>query len=1276
MSQEFESCIPSIGEPHPKRKRLGSSHSPAKSLDPPGSNPSDTRQIGRPTNIYRDIKDDDRAKSNQLLIFDRIQDGIKSPKVNGGIEAKARYKSNIQKTGNTESVILRSPDVSPVQVPIEIQLHNSAWPRVSRRTYKGTARMDPSITPRPGSAFRETSHTASGEKSKYFRSDSGAETQSRTKKHRGLNGGHDTMRAGNLSSDELDSGTTVGNRAVVNLVSSRKRSRSTSPAQSLASTLNALLPKDNCGGLAPSTIPNTIFQTKKKQQIMSPAPISVDHKKEESESWGMELSSIVGKDSIFIKGPDLGLDFNSNYQIYQVQLQGKKQGPNHLIDPKCVQRVIFAKDGTKMRFEFSSNKKIDVEMLKKSDVSLLLRHMTTHRLHQIERSRYVNPLVGFRRCNSLTFQSVWMDKAFDRRQKENGVSSNDARRVSGDELLNTPMPKMSDHRREDAQKNITLHDEHNSKRRRPRLLDEMHGDDHQNARDQFRPEQIKSADPIDDITAANSKFLDLGLSRITERIHPHTPNPHLRGSRVELYRYARQAKQLSIQEEALQNMIQRKSVDLGAPWKKPLLFPKNGKKKASVEFSDLERLEEGEFLNDNLIGFYLRYLEQKLEETKPEIAGKVYFFNTFFFASLTNTQRGKKGINYEAVQNWTRSIDLFAFEYIVVPINESAHWYLSIICNLPTILPDFAAGKSSVKVKGAFSPHSEQLIEGEAIEAAILKSPPSSPIDKVAHTEDALSIVNKFEEEPDSGDQAPTVSFAEMSLEAEPTRGSSMTNPNMTKSKSIDLQSPTEEQGLLDAQIKDDLAHVTAPKLETALLLSEDAEEIQNEEGSSLRSNPKTHVSAKKRKRTSVAPITRRNPNSPAIITFDSLGLTHSPTIRTLKDYLREEGRAKRGLEWDDVPIKGVTAKDIPQQNNLCDCGLFLLGYVDKFLDNPKEFISKILARQYNILEDWPRLNPSTLRMSIRKQIIDLHEEQQRDYKESKESARKPDKLRVKKPHAGQKGNLNDSSRAEREEEPQSPQSPHQAPSSLRSSPKLESKSNTGMSKTKISEIALSKDTLVSEKSREAEPSPSPTPLSRERSLPAISNSRKCLTRREALERASEINAPDLERFNNVAEINYMERSGFPDDQDGDYFPKSRLLNEWEDKTSRATAHDDHPKSEEAGHLDDFYRFDSSSSVDAAEVEDDVHGGLELPRVIEDSQPDASEETFHTILEPELPTSVALGAVRRADEERVQDSHRLPPTAPEAEKQMAHEGRLTRPSNTAEHRQNSVIEID
>lgn len=122
--------------------------------------------------------------------------------------------------------------------------------------------------------------------------------------------------------------------------------------------------------------------------------------------------------------------------------------------------------------------------------------------------------------------------------------------------------------------------------------------------------------------------------------------------------------------------------DLEVRWKGPLIYPKTGKRRMTVEYEDLFRLKEDEFLNDNLIGFFLRYLEHHLEQTNPQLAKRVYFYNSYFFERLMQTSRGKKDINYESVQKWTRNVDIFNYDFIVMPVNESFHWYVVIICNL------------------------------------------------------------------------------------------------------------------------------------------------------------------------------------------------------------------------------------------------------------------------------------------------------------------------------------------------------------------------------------------------------------------------------------------------------------------------------------------------------------------------------------------------------------------------------------------------------------------
>ncbi|XP_016330927.1 sentrin-specific protease 6 isoform X5 [Sinocyclocheilus anshuiensis] len=107
----------------------------------------------------------------------------------------------------------------------------------------------------------------------------------------------------------------------------------------------------------------------------------------------------------------------------------------------------------------------------------------------------------------------------------------------------------------------------------------------------------------------------------------------------------------------------------------------------TITEDDLNCLEEGEFLNDVIIDFYLRYLV--CEQQEKEDASKCHVFSSFFFKRLTQkdhrrlpgtTDLSIQERRHSRVKTWTRSVDLFEKEFIFVPINQMAHWYLAVIC--------------------------------------------------------------------------------------------------------------------------------------------------------------------------------------------------------------------------------------------------------------------------------------------------------------------------------------------------------------------------------------------------------------------------------------------------------------------------------------------------------------------------------------------------------------------------------------------------------------------
>mmetsp|Transcript_3548 Transcript_3548/g.9364 ORF Transcript_3548/g.9364 Transcript_3548/m.9364 type:complete len:1591 (-) Transcript_3548:489-5261(-) len=92
----------------------------------------------------------------------------------------------------------------------------------------------------------------------------------------------------------------------------------------------------------------------------------------------------------------------------------------------------------------------------------------------------------------------------------------------------------------------------------------------------------------------------------------------------------------------------------------------------TIRSEDVDRLEPGEFLNDTLIDFWMRWIWR---HDNP-ITSPVYFFTSHFFTTLL--EEGP-----EAVSSWTskKGIDIFEKDFVFLPINESLHWSLCVIVN-------------------------------------------------------------------------------------------------------------------------------------------------------------------------------------------------------------------------------------------------------------------------------------------------------------------------------------------------------------------------------------------------------------------------------------------------------------------------------------------------------------------------------------------------------------------------------------------------------------------
>lgn len=448
------------------------------------------------------------------------------------------------------------------------------------------------------------------------------------------------------------------------------------------------------------------------------------------------------------------------------------------------------------------------------------------------------------------------------------------------------------------------------------------------------------------VVNAKPRLLD-NLSVLDLEAHPSAVNAPIRAESREILnrpvRSTRASRPITVDLEDFEDQpeIERFSVKhgLGAPWKKPLNY-NSGRRRAVVDFKDLERLDDGQFLNDQLIDFYLLYLFDQAKVPRD----KVYLFNTHFFTTLARKVPGQKGtINYQGVARWTAKEDIFGYDYIVVPINQDIHWFLAIICNVSNIARTPAIedatrseGDDLTTCKGLESKPEAKDEDLQSIPPPALLDPPEPPrpfaVDEIIDPDDSdLNLVDPRATGPDHGLSVPS--------------GSS----------SVAASPATETAQMKRLSLSD-----TVPE---SIVLS-----------SASSAGPKKA----RRKR---PPLRKRDPNEPVIIVLDSLGgSAKSSTMKVLRDYIKEEGREKRGM---DANIAGtaVYAKEgqIPQQQNYVDCGVHLLGYAQQFFENPDLFKNRLLSNEMQLEAHWPDITMSSMRTGMRDILQRLHREQEAD---------------------------------------------------------------------------------------------------------------------------------------------------------------------------------------------------------------------------------------------------------------------------------------------------------
>ncbi|KAM4047854.1 sentrin-specific protease 1 isoform 2-T2 [Anomaloglossus baeobatrachus] len=89
----------------------------------------------------------------------------------------------------------------------------------------------------------------------------------------------------------------------------------------------------------------------------------------------------------------------------------------------------------------------------------------------------------------------------------------------------------------------------------------------------------------------------------------------------------------------------------------------------TITRKDIMTLNSLNWLNDEVINFYMNLL---MERSKRKGLPKVHAFNTFFFPKL-------KCAGFQAVKRWTKKVDVFSADVLLVPVHLGVHWCLAVV---------------------------------------------------------------------------------------------------------------------------------------------------------------------------------------------------------------------------------------------------------------------------------------------------------------------------------------------------------------------------------------------------------------------------------------------------------------------------------------------------------------------------------------------------------------------------------------------------------------------
>ncbi|KAF9978442.1 SUMO1 sentrin specific peptidase 1 [Actinomortierella ambigua] len=93
----------------------------------------------------------------------------------------------------------------------------------------------------------------------------------------------------------------------------------------------------------------------------------------------------------------------------------------------------------------------------------------------------------------------------------------------------------------------------------------------------------------------------------------------------------------------------------------------------TITKNDIRTLRPGEWLNDEVINFYGQLIMARSNASSA--LPKVHVFSTFFYKTLSEN-------GYDKVRRWTKKTNIFAKDYLLIPIHCSGNQWTSAVVDM------------------------------------------------------------------------------------------------------------------------------------------------------------------------------------------------------------------------------------------------------------------------------------------------------------------------------------------------------------------------------------------------------------------------------------------------------------------------------------------------------------------------------------------------------------------------------------------------------------------